>query len=205
MSFKVNKLSFSRNDCFLFKELNFVIEKGEIGAIDGKSGRGKTSLLNILCGLIKPDSGSIECNEIIFNNESVYIPPEKRNIGYVFQDFALFPHISAKKNILFASNLKSTSLYQMVIDELDLVDHIEKLPHKLSGGQKQRVAIARAILMEPQLLILDEPFSNLDQDISINAQKLIKRITADLKIPCLIVTHNKENNSFLDFSKTISL
>ena len=93
----------------------------------------------------------------------------------------------------------------MVIDELDLVDHIEKLPHKLSGGQKQRVAIARAILMKPQLLILDEPFSNLDQDISINAQKLIKRITADLRIPCLIVTHNKENNSFLEFSKTISL
>ena len=145
MSIKVENLSVLRNNSLLFKGINFIVEKKEICMVDGNSGAGKSSLLNILSGLLTPESGFIECNGMIFNNEVIHLPPEKRNIGYVFQDFALFPHINANKNILFASNNSKDELYELVISELELKEHLKKLPHELSGGQKQRVAIARAI------------------------------------------------------------
>jgi ABC-type sugar transport system ATPase subunit len=205
MSIKVENLSVSRNNSLLFKGINFIIQKKEICMVDGNSGAGKSSLLNILSGLLIPESGLIECNGMIFNNEVIHLPPEKRNIGYVFQDFALFPHINANKNILFASNNSKDELYELVISELELKEHLEKLPHELSGGQKQRVAIARAIMMKPQFLIMDEPFSNLDEAISVKTQKLISTIVKNQNIPCLIVSHNKKQNTFLDYSQSISL
>ena len=93
----------------------------------------------------------------------------------------------------------------MVISELELKEHLKKLPHELSGGQKQRVAIARAIMMKPQFLIMDEPFSNLDEAISVKTQKLISTIVKNQNIPCLIVSHNKKQNPYLNYSKSISL
>ena len=205
MSIKVENLSVLRNNSLLFKGINFIIEKKEICMVDGNSGAGKSSLLNILSGLLIPETGMIECNGIIFNNKDIQLPPEKRNIGYVFQDFALFPHINANKNILFASNNSKDELYELVISELELKEHLEKLPHELSGGQKQRVAIARAIMMKSQFLIMDEPFSNLDEAISVKTQKLISTIVKNQNIPCLIVSHNKKQNPYLNYSKSISL
>ena len=205
MSIKVENLSVLRNNSLLFKGINFIVEKKEICMVDGNSGAGKSSLLNILSGLLIPETGMIECNGIIFNNKDIQLPPEKRNIGYVFQDFALFPHINANKNILFASNNSKDELYELVISELELKEHLEKLPHELSGGQKQRVAIARAIMMKSQFLIMDEPFSNLDEAISVKTQKLISTIVKNQNIPCLIVSHNKKQNPYLNYSKSISL
>ena len=205
MSIKVENLSVLRNNSLLFKDINFIIEKKEICMVDGNSGAGKSSLLNILSGLLIPETGTIECNDIIFNNKDIQLPPEKRNIGYVFQDFALFPHINANKNILFASNNSKDELYELVISELELKEHLEKLPHELSGGQKQRVAIARAIMMKSQFLIMDEPFSNLDEAISVKTQKLISTIVKNQNIPCLIVSHNKKQNAYLNYSQSISL
>ena len=205
MSIKVENLSVLRNNSLLFKGINFIVEKKEICMVDGNSGAGKSSLLNILSGLLIPESGLIECNGMIFNNEVIHLPPEKRNIGYVFQDFALFPHINANKNILFASNNSKDELYELVISELELKEHLKKLPHELSGGQKQRVAIARAIMMKPQFLIMDEPFSNLDEAISVKTQKLISTIVKNQNIPCLIVSHNKKQNAYLNYSQSISL
>ena len=205
MSIKVENLSVLRNNSLLFKGINFIVEKKEICMVDGNSGAGKSSLLNILSGLLIPETGTIECNGIIFNNKDIQLPPEKRNIGYVFQDFALFPHINANKNILFASNNSKDELYELVISELELKEHLEKLPHELSGGQKQRVAIARAIMMKPQFLIMDEPFSNLDEAISVKTQKLISTIVKNQNIPCLIVSHNKKQNAYLNYSQSISL
>lgn len=205
MSIKVENLSVLRNNSLLFKDINFIIEKKEICMVDGNSGAGKSSLLNILSGLLIPETGMIECNGIIFNNKDIQLPPEKRNIGYVFQDFALFPHINANKNILFASNNSKDELYELVISELELKEHLEKLPHELSGGQKQRVAIARAIMMKSQFLIMDEPFSNLDEAISVKTQKLISTIVKNQNIPCLIVSHNKKQNAYLNYSQSISL
>ena len=205
MSIKVENLSVSRNNSLLFKGINFIIQKKEICMVDGNSGAGKSSLLNILSGLLTPESGFIECNGMIFNNEVIHLPPEKRNIGYVFQDFALFPHINAEKNILFASNNNKDELYELVVSELELKEHLKKLPHELSGGQKQRVAIARAIMMKSQFLIMDEPFSNLDEAISVKTQKLISTIVKNQNIPCLIVSHNKKQNAYLNYSQSISL
>lgn len=205
MSIKVENLSVLRNNSLLFKGINFIVEKKEICMVDGNSGAGKSSLLNILSGLLIPVTGMIECNGIIFNNKDIQLPPEKRNIGYVFQDFALFPHINANKNILFASNNSKDELYELVISELELKEHLEKLPHELSGGQKQRVAIARAIMMKSQFLIMDEPFSNLDEAISVKTQKLISTIVKNQNIPCLIVSHNKKQNAYLNYSQSISL
>ena len=205
MSIKVENLSVLRNNSLLFKGINFIVEKKEICMVDGNSGAGKSSLLNILSGLLIPETGMIECNGIIFNNKDIQLPPEKRNIGYVFQDFALFPHINANKNILFASNNSKDELYELVISELELKEHLEKLPHELSGGQKQMVAIARAIMMKSQFLIMDEPFSNLDEAISVKTQKLISTIVKNQNIPCLIVSHNKKQNAYLNYSQSISL
>jgi len=205
MSIKVENLSVSRNNSLLFKDINFIVQKKEICMVDGNSGAGKSSLLNILSGLLIPESGLIECNGMIFNNEVIQLPPEKRNIGYVFQDFALFPHINADKNILFASNNNKDELYELVVNELELKEHLKKLPHELSGGQKQRVAIARAIMMKSQFLIMDEPFSNLDEAISVKTQKLISTIVKNQNIPCLIVSHNKKQNAYLNYSQSISL
>ena len=205
MSIKVENLSVLRNNSLLFKGINFIVEKKEICMVDGNSGAGKSSLLNILSGLLTPESGFIECNGMIFNNEVIHLPPEKRNIGYVFQDFALFPHINAEKNILFASNNNKDELYELVVSELELKEHLKKLPHELSGGQKQRVAIARAIMMKSQFLIMDEPFSNLDEAISVKTQRLISTIVKNQNIPCLIVSHNKKQNTHLNYSQCISL
>ena len=205
MAIKIENLSYSRNDIPLLENINFIIEKKETGVIKGESGKGKTTLLNIINGLIAPKLGSITCGDEIFNSDSIFLPPEKRNIGYVFQDFALFPHLNSKTNVLFASKNKDRTLFNEVIQDLELGSHLKKFPHELSGGQKQRVAIARSILMEPQLLIMDEPFSNLDGDLSRKTQKLIDNVINKLDIPCLIVTHNKENESLLGKSKIIYL
>ena len=205
MSIKIKNLSYSRNGIPLLENINFIIEKKETGVIKGESGKGKTTLLNIINGLIAPKLGLITCGDEIFNSDSIFLPPEKRNIGYVFQDFALFPHLNSKTNVLFASKNKDRTLFNEVIQDLELGSHLKKFPHQLSGGQKQRVAIARSILMEPQLLIMDEPFSNLDGDLSRKTQKLIDNVINKFDIPCLIVTHNNENESLLGKSKIIYL
>ena len=205
MAIKLQNINFSRNGTPLLENINFIIEKKEIGVIKGGSGKGKTTLLNIISGLIKPKAGIIICGDKTFNSDSIFLAPEKRNIGYVFQDFALFPHINSEANILFASKNKDEILYKEILEGLELINHLKKFPHELSGGQKQRVAIARAILMEPQMLLMDEPFSNLDKDLSKKTQALISKIINEFDIPCLIVTHNNENESLLSKTKIVSI
>ena len=205
MSLKIKNLTFSFDKSCLFNNLDFEVEKNEIGYVTGQSGVGKSTLLNIISGLIKPDSGSIMNNEVLFNDTKLFLKPEKRNIGYVFQDFALFPHINTKNNIKYAAHKDFEGLYNDILESLSLIDHLNKMPHELSGGQKQRVSIARALLMRPSLILLDEPFSNLDENNSINAQKLITRMIEELQIPCLMVTHDLNKLDYLKIEKNITL
>lgn len=205
MSLLVKNLDFSINGSFLIKNLNFEIEKNKVGLITGSSGIGKSTLLNIVSGLLKPDFGSIICDGVILNDDNIFLEPENRNIGYVFQDFALFPHISAEKNMKYAISKNLRDFYDEVVNILKLNEHLKKMPFELSGGQKQRVSIARAILMKPSLLLLDEPFSNLDSQNIKSAQKLIAKIIEKLKIPCIVVTHDTNNLENLDISQKIDL
>ena len=205
MCLEVKNLAFSFNKSLLVENLDFKIEKNEVGLVAGASGIGKSTLLNILSGLKNPDKGSIKCNDKIFNSENIFVEPEQRNIGYVFQDFALFPHINAEKNIKYALSKDLVDFYNEVVDSLGLYDCIKKMPHELSGGQKQRVAIARSMLMKPSALLMDEPFSNLDSKNVLSAQKLISNFIKDMQIPCILVTHDTNQLEFLNISKKIEL
>ena len=205
MSLVVKNLSFSFNNDFLIKNLGFKIEKNKVGLISGTSGIGKSTLLNIISGLIKPDIGSIVANGNIFNDKNNFLEPEKRNIGYVFQDFALFPHINAENNMKYALSKDFTNFFDHVVNSLKLKNHLKKMPHELSGGQKQRVSIARAVLMKPSLLLLDEPFSNLESENIKSSQELIMKVIEKLNIPCILVTHDINQLEILRISQKIVL
>lgn len=202
MCIEVRNLNFSHDDNFLLKDLSFRIDNKEIGYIVGGSGSGKSSLFDIISGLKKPDSGEIICNKAYFNNSNTFVEPENRNIGYVFQDFGLFPHINAKKNIMYAAD-KDEKYLRKLLDSLNLRDHKEKMPFELSGGQQQRVSIARAIMRNPSLLILDEPFSNLDIENTNNAINLVSHEINEMDIPCLIATHDYDQLEKFDNVKKI--
>ena len=202
MSITVKNLTFSHDEKCLVENLNFDISNGSIGLIKGESGSGKSTLLNVIAGLKNADSGNVVCNNKVYMDENTFLPPESRRIGYVFQDFALFPHINAKKNITYALNKDFLHTDHMTL-ALNLNDHLHKMPHELSGGQQQRVAIARAIAMRPHLLILDEPFSSLDQKNAIEAQKIISKFIKDWDIPCLLVTHDQSELNELHIEKEI--
>ena len=190
MGINIKNLSFSFETEYIVENLNFDVSNGTIGLIKGESGSGKSSLLNVVAGLKRPDCGTIVCNDLILNDKNTFLAPENRNIGYVFQDFALFPHINAMKNITYALDKKF--LYtEFITSSLNLNEHLHKMPHELSGGQQQRVAIARALTMMPKMLILDEPFSNLDKKNSSDAQKIISKFVKEWNIPCLLVTHDE--------------
>ncbi|MDA9112497.1 ATP-binding cassette domain-containing protein [Gammaproteobacteria bacterium] len=208
MSLLISNLSFSRkNEIFLLNKLNINIKKGDLLIIQGESGCGKTTLLNIISGLIDPSSGEIQLNEVIINSDNYSVPSEKRNIGYIFQDYALFPHLTAKDNAIYAlDNLKGSKLQQeYIVNALNLKEHLNKYPFELSGGQQQRVAIARALLMHPSLLIMDEPFSGLDKENSQDAQKLIQECIKELNIPAILVTHSLEHLDILDTSQILKI
>ena len=196
MSLLIKDLAYKKtSNELLLNNINIEIKKSDLLIIQGDSGCGKTTLLNILAGLLEPSEGLIKNgNDILFFDKQ-NIPPESRNIGYVFQDFALFPHLNAKDNAVYAyeENRDNKLTKEFVFNELQLNDHINKYPHQLSGGQQQRVAIARAILMHPKLLLMDEPFSALDKENIKNVQKLINISVKTLNIPAVIVTHSLEH------------
>ena len=168
----------------LFNELNINLEKGEILAIIGPSGCGKTTLLRCICGLEELDSGKILLN----GDDITKIPAEERGIGLLFQKPVLYPHLSVSGNL----SLASYSNHEKALVEVGLPNFEDRDVYTLSGGEGQRVALARALLANPNVLLLDEPFSALDLDMSI---KLISDVRALLKhrsCPAILVTHNIE-------------
>lgn len=200
MSLLISNLSYKRkNEENLLHDINIEIDNGHLLVIQGESGCGKTTLLNIISGLLKPTDGLIKLNSNVLNSSEKFIAPEKRKIGYVFQDYALFPHLTAHKNATYAYKNNYMELTdEYVLNALNLKSHTDKYPHELSGGQQQRVAIARAILMHPQALIFDEPFSGLDKENIVETQNLIQDAISVLNIPGIIVTHSLEHLQDID-------
>ena len=203
MSIHINNLTFSHDGSPLLHDLSFSVEKNQIGFVSGTSGIGKSTLFNIIAGLILPESGKIMLNDILLNDKNFSLETEKREVGYVFQDFALFPHINVKKNIQYAISYEVSELFDELISKMGLLGLLDKMPHELSGGQQQRVALLRAILMKPKILLLDEPFSNLDKDNIVAAQKIISQIISLFDIPCLLISHDIQSTQNFPIDKEI--
>lgn len=186
----------------VLKDVNFNANKGEITAIIGESGSGKSTLLRILAGLEVPQNGELTINDKVLIDEETFIPVEKRGIGMVFQDYALFPHLSVEKNILFGMNKKNKKLAQKrtheVLDLVSMKEFIKRYPHELSGGQQQRVAIARALAPKPGVILLDEPFSNLDANLQGKIRNELKDILKASEETAIFVSHDKDDLDIAD-------
>ena len=191
MHLKVNNLvKFYNKEEPLISSLNFSVEKGEIVSFLGESGVGKSTFLKCIAGLELINSGSIELNEKVLNNKNVFVPPQKRNIGFVFQDYPLFPHLTLKENIVFNLDKRFLKKLDYILDLTNLNSLIKRYPHELSGGEQQRACIARALIREPDLLLLDEPFSNLDAGIKHSIIDEIYQIIKTTKTTTILVTHD---------------
>ena len=193
MNLIIKSLDFSYQNEEVFKDLNLKFNSGILNLISGPSGSGKTTLLNLIAGLEKPSSGLIMLDDNIQSSIDKFVEPEKRNIGFVFQDFALFPHLNVKQNIEFSEN-GNKELFKTLIDNLSIKNHLSKYPHELSGGQQQRASIARAIYSEPKILLIDEPISNQDKNNKIEIIKIISDFTKDKEIVCILVSHEEIDN-----------
>lgn len=177
------------------KDFTLNIEHGEIISILGESGSGKSTILRLIAGLETPKAGSIKINgKTIFDNHHFTLP-EKRGVGMVFQDYALFPHMTVEKNIKYGLRKMSRNEKQQRLNEMlelvNLTDYKNRYPYELSGGQQQRVALARALAPAPSLLIFDEPFSNLDANLQVKIREELRMILKQTKITSIFVTHDQ--------------
>ena len=191
------------NPVSVITNLSLTLEQGEIGCLLGKSGSGKSTLLRTIAGFHPLRNGSIVLNDRTLASTQVNMPPEKRRMGFMFQDFALFPHLTIEKNISFGlgqlSNAQKNNRIEEMLDLIELNQLRKCYPHALSGGQQQRVALARALAPAPELLLLDEPFSNLDEKSRTDLASDVVRMIRRERCQALMVTHNiKEAQTISD-------
>ena len=189
-------LSFASNDAdvSVLKRYSLTLQAGETVCILGPSGCGKSSLLRVIAGFETIDAGAIYLNDTLLSSATLTVAPEHRRVGFMFQDYALFPHLNVAQNIGFGQKKLSAEAREQQVQALlklvDLEPYAKRFPHELSGGQQQRAALARALAPEPDILLLDEPFSNLDAD---TRERLIVELRAILKqtgVTTLMVTHS---------------
>lgn len=200
--------SYSSKEEPVIKDFSFSMEKGEVVGILGQSGSGKSTLLRLISGLEMPLDGTIKIAGTTVVGKGIYIHPENREVGMVFQDYALFPHMTVKDNILFGlSRLPRKERKQRVDEMLELVhmeDFEKRYPHELSGGQQQRVALARALAPKPNVLLMDEPFSNLDADLKESIREELGIILKKANMSCIMVTHDRNDaEAICDYSVVI--
>ena len=185
-------------------DFSFSLKKGEIVSILGESGSGKTTLLRIIAGLELPTSGEVIINERVVSNKDSVLPPEKRNLGLVVEDRALFPHLNVEKNVMFGI-YKAHAKESLALEYLSLfkVEHLgKKFPHEISAGEQQRVAFARALITNPDILMLDEPFGALDKRLKSELHAETKRIFREKELSVLLVTHDEDEAEYFG-DKTI--
>lgn len=181
----------------VLKEFNQTFEDGEFITLLGPSGCGKTTMLRMIAGFEKPTSGEILIGDKVVSSDKTFLPPEKRNIGMVFQSYAVWPHMTVYENVAYPLKIKKLpkaeirSEVNRVLEIVHLSQYAERIPSQLSGGQQQRVALARALVARPQLLLLDEPLSNLDAKLRESMRFEIKEIQSKLGITVVYVTHDQ--------------
>ena len=213
----INNLSISFNETKILEDVNFDVKQGEIVTLLGSSGCGKTTILRAIAGLQREHEGNICIGDTCVSSKEVY--KQDREVGYIFQDYALFPHLSVEENIAFALDKLSKKDKNKRVDELlkqfDITAHKNKQIHQLSGGQQQRVAIARAMANKPKILLLDEPFANLDSQLRYKTKMWLKNLIKKYNLSAVLVTHDKKealsisdkigiinNKKLLQFDKT---
>lgn len=179
-------------------ELTFAVGRGQILALLGPSGCGKTTTLRLIAGFEVPDTGRITIGDRVMADveRGIHVPPEARGVGMVFQDYALFPHLTVAQNVGFGLRCwpapKRRARAREVLELVGLADLADRYPHELSGGQQQRVAVARALAPAPALVLLDEPFSNLDADLRAQMREEVEKVLRRTGTTAVFVTHDQE-------------
>ena len=176
----------------ILKNINLFINKGEFISIIGKSGSGKTTLLKIISGLKKQTQVEMLLNDEILSNENIFLEPENRNLGLVVQEKVLFPHLKVLANVEFGISREANKKERAIemLNKFHISSLIEKYPHEISGGEAQRVALARTLVTKPKVLLLDEPFNGLDEELKKDIYPDVKKILNDNKTTTIMVSHN---------------
>ena len=196
----VSNLSKQFGDVSVLKDVSVTIKDGEFFTLLGPSGCGKSTTLNCIAGLEEPTAGKVAVGDTTFvdTETKVFLPPESRNLGMVFQSYALWPHMTIRDNLAMPLKIRkvgkedrATRIHE-ALDKVGLAHLGDRYPHQLSGGQQQRVALARALVYSPNVLLLDEPLSNLDAKLREQARAWLKRLQADLGITTVYVTHDQD-------------
>ncbi len=168
----------------------FSLEEGQICAVVGESGSGKSTLLRLIAGLERPNSGSIKIKGHVMCDDKRIASPRERHLGFVFQDFTLFPHLTVAENIAFGLKKNQTNSITELLALIKMAGYENAYPSELSGGQEQRVALARTLAIHPDLLLLDEPFSNLDAGLKSGLRQEIRRIVKEVGTSMIFITHD---------------
>lgn len=202
MFLNIEHLSFSYGEHKVINNLSLSLKKGEILAIQGPSGSGKTTLFKIIAGLETPQEGVIHIDShCMVSIDGKCLVPEKRHVGLIFQDYALFPHMTVYQNIVFGCYHMPKPLQKpyvlSLLNDIELEDYKDRYPHTLSGGQMQRVAIARALASRPKILLMDEPFSNLDEDLKDVFIPNLKALFERHQLTVIIATHHQRDIDLL--------
>ena len=196
MILTVADLSLNFDQKNVLQKFGFELEAGEIACLLGHSGCGKTTALRAIAGFEVPNGGTIALNGNILSGPHRFVPPHQRHIGMVFQDYALFPHLTIGQNITFGLQKHPIGARTKRMNELlaliGLEGHADRYPHQLSGGQQQRVALARALAPKPELILLDEPFSNLDADLRARLSKEVRQMLKQEHTSAILVTHDQD-------------
>ncbi|MEK6256884.1 MAG: ABC transporter ATP-binding protein [Chloroflexota bacterium] len=186
-------------DITALDNLNISVSPGEILVVVGPSGCGKSTALRLIAGFERPDAGEITLGDEVVSNQRKFVPPEKRGVGMVFQEYALFPHLSVFNNVAFglAGNQHREADTRSMLKLVGLEKAADRFPHELSGGQRQRVALARALAPRPILVLLDEPFSNLDADRRLHMREEVRVILRGINATAIFVTHDQEEALYM--------